>query len=322
MTAASCLTVADAFRIVREEEANAKDKSYRQFPIGQMVGSFLRAKRVERGVTPNTIRSYETVLRLFTLRFADFEDLERFAHPQEGPELVHDFLEHYWGEAEPATRWQRRAVLDSFFEWAYRTDRVASNPMGRMQRPRRRGRGARRKPVPSPHLARLVSAAPSLRDQAALLLLGRLALRREDLRLLQLGDIDLGRDEVYLRHGKGGREAVLPIAFPDLKQALYLHLQERPNAPGEFLLYPKQHRTRPLSRAGIDGWFGRRVEAAGLVGYTMHQLRHTAIDHVRRITADSEMARIVARHSDSRVTQEYLHTDEVNELREAIRRSV
>jgi integrase/recombinase XerC len=316
----SALTYRDAARIVREEEAAARDKSYRQFPIGQDVGRFLRAKRLERDVTPDTVRSYEGVLRRFTLRHADMDSLEPFAHPQNGPELLHEFLDHHWGEADEATRRQRMSVLASFFEWAYRTDRVAANPIGRMQRPRRRQKGATRPRVPEPHVSRLVAAQLLLRDQAAVLLLGRLALRREDLRLLQLADIDLARDELYLRHAKGGKEHVLPIAFREVREILYLHLQERGGGPAEYLLYPKTHRLRPLSRAGIAHWFTRCVEAAGLAGYTMHQLRHAAIDNVRRGTGDVELARVLARHENVAVTQDYLHTDEVVDLRDAIER--
>lgn len=318
---ASALTYRDAIRIVREEEAAARDKSYRQYPIGQDVGRFLRAKRLERNVTPDTVRSYEGVLRLLTLRHADMNTLEPFAHPQNGPELLHDFLENHWGDADEATRRQRMSILASFFEWAYRTDRVSANPIGRMQRPRRRQKGATRPRVPEPHVARLVSSAGSLRDEAALLLLARLALRREDLRLLQLADIDLARDEVYLRHAKGGKEHVLPVAFRQLRETLYLHLQERGGGPAEYLLYPKTHRTRPLSRAGIANWFNRCVDQAGLAGYTMHQLRHAAIDQLRRDTGDVEIARLLARHENVAVTQDYLHSNAVDDLRDAIERT-
>jgi integrase len=82
--------------------------------------------------------------------------------------------------------------------------------------------------------------------------------------------------------------------------------------------FPKQSRTRPLSRAGIALWFGRCVEAAGLAGYTMHQLRHAAIDDIRRATGDLEITRLLARHKNVQVTQDYLHTGDVNELRAAI----
>ncbi len=193
------LPLALAARIVREAEA-MRDKSYRQHPLGQEWGRFLRAKRLA-GCQPNTLLSYETVGRLFTLRYADFDSLEPFAG-KEGPELVLDFLERNWGDADPQTLDQRTNVMRSFFEWAYRVDRISADPMRKIEKRRRKQRGPRRERIPAGPLARLVSAQDTTREQAALLLLGRLALRREDLRLLRVGEIDPGRDEIHLRHAR------------------------------------------------------------------------------------------------------------------------
>jgi hypothetical protein len=68
-----------------------RDKSYREFPVGQEWGRFLRAKRLE-GDAPATISSYETVGRMLALRYPDFESLEPFTDP----ERVLDFIEKYW----------------------------------------------------------------------------------------------------------------------------------------------------------------------------------------------------------------------------------
>lgn len=308
------MTYAEAARIVRED-APVKNKAYRQFPIGQEAGRFLRAKRVERDVRPNTVDSYEGVLAKLALHYPYLE-LEAFTERGRGPELLIDFLDHYWGDASLETRRHRMAVLASFFEWAYRHDRVTSDPMRKIARPKKK-RGARRERVPDTHVRQLVSAQPWLRDQAAVLLLGRLALRREDLRLLQLGDIDLGRDEIHLRHAKGGEEHTLPAAFPDVRETLYLHLQSRDGHPDEYLVYPRSHRRRPFSPAGIDYWFRLCVARAGLTGYTMHQLRHAAIDQIQRDTRDPESARQLARHRHLATTQEYLHSN-LEDLRAAI----
>lgn len=312
------MTYREAARIVRED-APVKDKSYRKFPIGLEVGHFLRAKRLE-GCRPNTIDAYETVLRRFTLHFADYDTLEPFTEKGKGPERILRFIDHHWGESDERTLVQRFKVLGSFFEWAYRTDRIDADPMRKVSRPRVRKKGAARERVSEAHISRLVSAQPNFRDQAAILLMGRLALRREDLRMLQLGDVDLGRDELYLRHAKGGKEHVLPILFKDLRDTLYLHLQERGGAADEFFLYPWTSRTKALTRSGIDQWFRRCVTVAGLTGYTMHQLRHAAIDEVRRLTGDPELARMLARHENIQTTQTYLHST-VEDLREGLRKA-
>jgi hypothetical protein len=126
----AALPLALAARIVREAEA-MRDKSYRQHPLGQEWGRFLRSKRLA-GARPNTLLAYETVGRLFTLRYADFETLEPFAG-KDGPELVIDFLERNWGEAGRATLDQRTAIMRSFFEWAYRVDRISADPMRKVE---------------------------------------------------------------------------------------------------------------------------------------------------------------------------------------------
>jgi hypothetical protein len=48
----------------------AVDKSYRRFPLGEDVGRFLRAKRVE-GAKPNTLVTYEHALRPLVLDHRD-----------------------------------------------------------------------------------------------------------------------------------------------------------------------------------------------------------------------------------------------------------
>lgn len=47
-----------------------------------------------------------------------------------------------------------------------------------------------------------------------MLLLGRLGIRRNDLHMLKIRDIDLGPDEVHLRYAKGGEELPSPDRLP------------------------------------------------------------------------------------------------------------
>lgn len=304
------LTLPEAARIVREA---TKNKEYLAFPLGREWAEFLRAKRLA-GCRANTIESYESVGDKFARYFADMQTLEPFAAK---PTLILDFLDEFWADAGHDTMHHRFAVVASFFEWAYRSDRISRDPMRKVERPHRLRRQAVRARVSEVHFQLLLSSQESLRDAAGILLLGRLGLRREDLRLLQLRDISLTTDEVHLRHAKGGKEHVLPIAFKSVREGLYLHLQGRGGEPAEYLLYPKTRRLRPFSTAGIDNWFHRCLENAGLEGYTMHQLRHAAIDEVRRRTGDAEMARQLARHENLQTTQTYLHSS-LEDLRVAL----
>ena len=65
-------------------------------------------------------------------------------------------------------------------------------------------------------IEKLRGSQPTLRDQIGVQLLGRLALRKNELWLLRLCDFDLGKGTVIV-HGKGGKVVVMPLAFDDLK---------------------------------------------------------------------------------------------------------
>ncbi len=102
---------------------------------------------------------------------------------------------------------------------------------------------------------------PTLRDQICVQMLGLLALRKNELRLLRVSDFDLGQG-TFLVHGKGGKVAVMPIAFAELRADLELHLVGRD--PSEYLLYPKRATSRPMSNPAIHRWLKRCLERAGL----------------------------------------------------------
>ena len=70
---AASLTLGEAARIIREA---VKDKSYRETPLGQLVGRYLRWFRNEYGATESTIRDYEAILARMSLLLADREPLE------------------------------------------------------------------------------------------------------------------------------------------------------------------------------------------------------------------------------------------------------
>jgi integrase len=102
-----------------------------------------------------------------------------------------------------------------------------------------------------------------------------------------------------------------------VREALYLHLQAETRNPAEYLVYPKRQRTRPFSPAGIDGWFRRCCDRAGVAGYTMHQLRKAAADDIHRGSGSIYNAKELLRHKSVATTEIYLNSG-VDDLRYAI----
>jgi integrase/recombinase XerC len=189
------------------------------------------------------------------------------------------------------------------FAWAVEERGVGENPATKIKPPKRAN--VERQAYTPELIDTLVQAQPTLRDQIALQLLGRLALRKNELRLLKVKDIDLAHSTVRI-HGKGGKIVVLPIGFEDLKADLEVHLVGRD--PDKHLIYPKGHPLRPMNPASVHRWLKRALERAGLpTSIKTHELRHSAADHLWRATGNLMLASQLLRHESVATTQAYLH---------------
>jgi integrase/recombinase XerD len=301
------LPVTDLAPMMREgarlEAQAVKDKSYQRSPIGREVGRYLRARQWEE-LANNSLEAYETVLARFAIRHADFETLAEFCSPI-GTEYIREFLETEWGGAATATKKQRIAIVRTFFKWGAAESRIPYNPTEPIKSPKVRNRERLAYAVTT--RLELVRSAETLRDQCALQLLARMALRKNELRVLQIRDVDLTRNLLVV-HGKGGRVDILPLALPDLRDDLYLHINGDRRGPDEYLLYPRAHRTRPMDPASVHRWFKRRLADAGLPQtIELHEMRHSAADELWRVTGNIVLAQKLLRHESVGTTQTYLH---------------
>ena len=289
--------LAFAASVRQAQRALVKDKAYRATPVGGEVGRFLRSLRWS-DKSQNTLDTYEIVLSRLAYDHAHYKAIDEFT-----TETLRDFLDEHWGDSAPATRRNRLAIVKSFFRWAVEERDLAANPAERIKPPKKVG-VERQAHAPSV-IEQLRRAQPTLRDQICVQLLGRLALRKNELRLLRLSDFDLGKG-TFLVHGKGGKVAVMPIAFADLKADLELHLVGRD--PAEYLLYPKGDPTRPMDPASLHRWLKRCLERAGLpTTIKTHELRHSAADNLWRETGNLLLAQQLLRHESVNTTQLYLH---------------
>ncbi len=302
--------------ILREADARVKDKSYQRSPIGQHVARYMRALAWEEA-SPNTRDSYETTLARFCNDHDDFDEgLQSFCRMGlAGTEYVREFLDRHWADAAAATKANRLAAIRSCFAWAVDNAICDFNPAAKIKAPRTKVT-PERVAYSQSVLYRLVSAQETLRDQCAIQLMARMGLRKNELRLLRVGEIDVIRDLLTV-HGKGGKVSVLPLEIPSLRNDLLIHVNGR--HPDEYLLYPWQHRRRPMNPATMHRWFKRCLEAAGYPPtMKLHELRHSAADNLYRKTGNIVQAQQLLRHSSVLTTQGYLHPTR-RDLGEALR---
>jgi len=218
-------------------------------------------------------------------------------------ETLRDFLDEHWGEAAPATRRNRLAIVKSFLRLCVEERSLEANPAERIKPPKRSS--VERQAYAPDVIEELRKAQPTLREQIAVQLLGRLALRKNELRLLRVGDFDLAKG-TFVVHGKGGKVVVMPLAFDDLKDDLHLELLAR--EPSEYLLYPKADAERPLDSASLHRWFKRALKRAGLPeAMKLHELRHSGADNLWRASGNLMLAQQLLRHESVATNQAYLH---------------
>jgi integrase/recombinase XerC len=274
-----------------------KDKSYRSTPIGEQVGHYQRAMRFSDR-SPNTLDTYELPLAKLSIDFAHYATLDELT-----TEDLRTFFDEHWAECAPATRRLKLAVIRSFLQWALENGKVQKNVAAPIRSPKRAH--VERQAYSTDVIDQLRDAQPSLRDQIGVQLVGRLGLRKNELRLLRVRDFDLTRGTVKVT-GKGNKTVVMPIGFRQLKADLEVHLVGL--GDDEYLLHPWEHKTRPYDQASVHRWFKRCLERAGLPAtIKLHEMRHSAADNLWRQSGDIVMAQQLLRHESPSTTAAYLH---------------
>lgn len=308
--------------------AEMPDTRYRdQTAMGTDVIDYLAFKRW-KGMDERTVLARESQLGLFatdhpTLTVADFSG-------RDGARMIESFLIRRWGDKQPGTRANRTITLRDFFKWAYRDGRVEHDPMGFVDTPSRRGK--RRDAHERAKILRLLAAQTRRRDRLAITLMARQGFRKNELRTFQLGHVDSQQRTVSI-FGKGSKFAILPL-FDDVAEDLDRYSLERAfeNPQGwrtEYLVYrihswkaggwpsyqqvERHDRDRPLSPSGIQDWWEKRLKAADIPHFPMHELRHTAGTdfHHGPAQGDYELTRQFLRHENVQTTAGYIHTANV-----------
>lgn len=154
-----------------------------------------------------------------------------------------------------------------------------------------------------------------LRDRAMLGVYYGCGLRRSEGLELDITDIDLNRDLVHVRKGKGSKERFVPIGESikqDFKDWLSVRDQYLKQFPEQaFLLSPRGNR---ISGNALLIRLKRLVETAGInkdIG--LHSLRHSIATHLLQQGMSLENVSRFLGHSSLENTQIYTHLKEENE---------
>jgi site-specific recombinase XerD len=152
---------------------------------------------------------------------------------------------------------------------------------------------------------RLLKVVHQPRDRALVMLMLRCGLRVEEVARLKLAALDLRRRQLFVQHGKGGKDRVVYLS-DDAQEALIQYLRARPTSRAReaFLVDKGRCRGQAISVRGIQKRLEHYARQAGLK-VSCHQLRHTMATQL--LNADAALVSIqdLLGHSRIKTTQRY-----------------
>jgi integrase/recombinase XerC len=273
---------------------------------------FLRYLRVERQLSPHTLRNYRLDLTQFLEFCADHR--EDLSLDQVTYQDLRPFLAAALKKNRKTTVARKLSTLRTFFKYLQRQGVASQNP-------------ARLAPAPKlekvlPHYLSVDEAFHLLgepknedfgtcRDKAILEVFYSGGLRLSELAGLNLRDVDLAQGVLRV-WGKGGKERLAFLGQP-AKAALsaYLPLRqqslEHHGAGDETALFINS-RGRRLSTRGVARVVAKWVRLAGLSpGLTPHGLRHSFATHLLEGKADLRAVQELLGHASISTTGRYTH---------------
>ena len=293
-----------------------------------LLDEFAAHLRLERGLSVHTVRAYTGDLtnlfaHLARVDVGDADGGEVGDVPLVSVTLadLRTWLANlHAGGADRATLQRRSAAVRTFFAWALRTGRVASDPAQALRSPKV---DRRLPPTVEVDQARLLleglaarvtetaeptGVAARRRDLAIVEVLYASGIRVSELCGLDLGDIDAQRGLLRVL-GKGGKQRTVPLGGPALRALdAWLGVRGLLAVPGAGLALFVGDRG-----ARIDPRVVRRLvhKALAMVpdapDLGPHGLRHAMATHLLEGGADLRSVQEILGHSSLATTQLYTH---------------
>jgi integrase/recombinase XerC len=286
----------------------------------ETVQEYLRFLKVERNMSPETLRAYEGDLRLFT----EFCSRAGVYSPDE---VGHRLLRRYLANLQTrgyarSTLARRSSAVRGYFRFLVQRGRLETDPASALappQRERRLPRVLRLEEIDAVEAKQgLHVYRTSLRDMALVELLYATGMRVGELANLDLTDIDVKRGEVRVL-GKGRKERIIPVHEAALQLVSNYVTKERPhlavNAGTEeadaapLFLSVKGGRLSDRGVRRVVDRFFRDLEGGKRI--SPHTLRHTFATHMLQGGADLRTVQELLGHVDLSTTQIYTHLNKV-----------
>jgi integrase/recombinase XerC/integrase/recombinase XerD len=287
-------------------------------PNADTIESAGRRFLVERDLAPTTRRVYGLTLDALADALGPDTLLSEVTNVQ-----LADHLAIRYASATPATFNRQVATLGSFFAWAGRQRLITADPSEGLER-RRERRTARQantaRAIPYGDLEALWGRKDiALREKLLWRLLYETAARAEEALGLNVEDLDLAERSGRIV-GKGGHVERIYWATGTAR-LLPRHLGDRTTGP---LFLAERAPRIAVAKVDLDPVSGharlsyrRAAEqfAEASEGWTLHQLRHSALTHLAEDGVDVALLKAKSRHRSLRSLERYVRPSEASVAR-------
>lgn len=169
--------------------------------------------------------------------------------------------------------------LKRFAAWLAEEGEIDANPIDRMSPPKVDSKVVT--PLTDDQLAALIKVCQGKslvdrRDEAIVRLMLETGIRAQEVIDLRVSDVDIVRGLVVITRGKGAKGRVAPFG-PKTAVALdrYIRLRRQHAAPDNTQLFVGAH-IKTFSYWGLARTLRQRAKEAGIEGFHLHLMRHTA----------------------------------------------
>lgn len=242
--------------------------------LAGLLPSWQLAMRAERK-SPRTIRSYSEGVTAF-LRWCDATTTP--------PELTKTAVQAFTADlldngAEAATARARLQGVKRFADWLVDESEIDVNPLIGLKPPKTDKKVVHA--LSDEQLKRLIKACQGKtlkdrRDEAIVRLMLETGMRAGEVIGLQTSDVDLQQGLVTVHRGKGGKGRVAPFgAQTALALDRYLRVRRTHRLAESGPLWVGAA-GKTFGYHGLDGTLKERAQSAGIAGFHLHLLRHTA----------------------------------------------
>lgn len=275
--------------------------------LEQNLHKFLNYISVEKGLSRNTVESYERDIKKFNSYSKD-KDLSDITKKE-----ILQFLSYLNKDGlSPATISRNIVALRSFYKFLVSEKELVFDPTENLESPKKWNRLP--KTLSYDEIDRLINHNkgnnPSgIRDDAMIELLYACGLRVSELVSLKMNNINLDTG-FLITIGKGKKERIVPvgeIALNKIRRYLFSGRTDLLKAKRSDFLFVTWSGT-PMTRQGFWKLIKKYAKEAGIKkAFSPHTLRHSFATHLLDHGADLRAVQMMLGHSDISTTQIYTH---------------